>query len=74
MIYVIGGDDGTSNLSSVEMYNPKVKETKNFSLISHSDLNLLTSDGHMERFGCKHDDRKKLHWCGSDRQTQLFMS
>ena len=25
VIYVIGGDDGTSNLSSVEMYNPKVK-------------------------------------------------
>ena len=26
MIYVIGGDDGTSNLSSVEMYNPKVEK------------------------------------------------
>ena len=23
VIYVIGGDDGTSNLASVEMYNPK---------------------------------------------------
>ena len=26
VIYVIGGDDGTSNLSSVEMYNPKVEK------------------------------------------------
>ena len=23
LMYVVGGDDGTSNLSSVEMYNPK---------------------------------------------------
>lgn len=23
MLYVVGGDDGTSNLASVEVYNPK---------------------------------------------------
>ena len=65
MIYVIGGDDGTSNLSSVEMYNPKV-EKENMQAI----LQLFhVSDRHLECLGGKHDHRKELHWSGSDRQA-----
>ena len=26
LLYVVGGDDGTSNLSSVEVYNPKIDQ------------------------------------------------
>ena len=65
MIYVIGGDDGTSNLSSVEMYNPKV-EKDNIRAIS---LLCRVSDRHLERLGSKHDHRKELYWSGSDRQA-----
>ena len=41
VIYVIGGDDGTSNLSSVEMYNPKVKLL---------EMQILTSLPHLTFF------------------------
>ena len=71
VIYVIGGDDGTSNLSSVEMYNPKVK-----SCICNNNKLLLNypPDGHLERVGCEHDDRKELHWRGSHWQAKLLVS
>ena len=53
------------------MYNPKVK-----SCICNNNKLLLNypPDGHLERVGCEHDDRKELHWRGSHWQAKLLVS
>lgn len=79
LLYVVGGDDGSTNLSNVEVsgnvrYLTSVKNYEfeqlrkftDFFLFSfHSNLatGVLSKVGYMAHFDIEHGNRSQLRWC-----------